>query len=97
MSYSPNDPNLSLWDEQDGFYYDTVDFGNGHSLPIRIRSLVGLMPLFGTLTIEPGTLQRFPSFKKRLDWFLANRPELSQRNIASMSSTFSSLLWLSVP
>ncbi|KDN52373.1 hypothetical protein K437DRAFT_266731 [Tilletiaria anomala UBC 951] len=76
---------LSLWSEQDGFYYDAIQWGPGHSQVIPVKSLVGLIPLYATLTIEPSALKRFPSFAKRMQWFLDNRPEMSQRNIANMS------------
>lgn len=75
----------SLWNDEDGFYYDAISWGPGHSQQIPIHSLVGLIPLYATLTLEPDTIKRFPGFKKRMDWFLKNRPEMSTRNIANMS------------
>lgn len=78
----------SLWNEEDGFYYDAIDWGNGYISQLPVRSMVGLTPLFATLTLEPGTIKRFPSFKKRMDWFLANRPDIAERNIANMSSAW---------
>lgn len=78
----------SLWNEEDGFYYDAIDWGNGYIRQLPVRSMVGLTPLFATLTLEPGTIKRFPGFKKRMDWFLANRPEISGRTIANMNSKF---------
>lgn len=67
-----------LWDEQDGFYYDQLHLGGEH-VPLRVRSLVGLAPLFAVEIIEDGLLERLPGFRKRLEWFLANRPELAQQ------------------
>lgn len=49
-----------------------------------VKSLVGLIPLFAVLTLEPQTLQKFPEFTKRLDWFIENRNDVAERNIASM-------------
>lgn len=87
MTYRDSDDNdLSLWNEEDGLYYDAIQFSPGHSMQLPIRSLVGLIPLYATLVLEPATINRLPGFKKRLEWFLENRPELSQRNIANMKS-----------
>ena len=69
--------NISLWDEEDGFYYDALHLPNGGVEPLKVRSLVGLTPLFAALTLEPGTLSALPAFKRRMNWFLENRPQLS--------------------
>ncbi|AOW01120.1 Six-hairpin glycosidase-like protein [Yarrowia lipolytica] len=74
-----------LWNENDGFYYDAISYGGPYSQQIPVRSLVGLIPLFATITLEPEVLNRFGSFTKRLSWFVENRGEISSRNIASMS------------
>jgi hypothetical protein len=66
-----------LWDETDGFFYDVLHLPNGDIEPLRVRSMVGLMPLVAVDTIEPETLERFPDFKRRLKWFMTNRPHLS--------------------
>ncbi len=68
----------SLWDEQDGFYYDVIRRASGETIPVRVRSMVGLTPLFATSTLEPDTVERFPAFWKRAHWFLENRPELGE-------------------
>jgi hypothetical protein len=68
----------SLWDDADGFYYDVMRRPTGESSPIRVRSMVGLTPLFATSTLEPDTVERFPAFWRRAKWFLDNRPELEQ-------------------
>ncbi|KAM9920572.1 hypothetical protein OXX59_007124 [Metschnikowia pulcherrima] len=75
----------SLWDEKDKFYYDAIHFGS-HTQSLPIRSLVGLIPLYASLTLEPELLNKFPSFKKRLDWFIENRKSVAERNIASMTN-----------
>lgn len=75
----------SLWDDKDKFYYDAIHFGS-HTTSLPIRSLVGLIPLYASLTLEPELLDKFPSFKKRLDWFIENRRGVAERNIASMSN-----------
>jgi hypothetical protein len=68
---------VSLWDDTDGFYYDVMRRSSGESFPVRVRSMVGLTPLFAVSTLEPDTVERFPSFWRRARWFLHNRPELS--------------------
>jgi hypothetical protein len=65
-----------LWDEEDGFYYDNLKIGNDQPVPMKIRSLVGLLPMIGVTVLKQKTLDSLPGFKKRMDWFLANRPEL---------------------
>ncbi|HZP71850.1 MAG TPA: hypothetical protein VFA97_00575 [Gaiellaceae bacterium] len=64
-----------LWDETDGFYYDTLRLQGGEQVPLRARSIVGLMPLAAVTTIGPETMARLPDFRTRADWFMANRPE----------------------
>jgi hypothetical protein len=68
---------IELWDEEDGFFYDVLHLENGATLPLKVRSLVGLVPLLAVETIEPDLLEALPNFKARLEWFLANRPELA--------------------
>jgi hypothetical protein len=69
---------VSLWDDGDGFYYDVMRRPTGESFPVRVRSMVGLSPLFAVSTLEPDTVERFPAFWRRARWFLQNRPELIQ-------------------
>ncbi len=66
-----------LWNEADGFFYDSLRLPGGVSVPMRVRSMVGLIPLFAVGTLEGGTFERFPEFAKRVRWFLENRPELA--------------------
>jgi hypothetical protein len=67
-----------LWCERDGFYYDQLQGAEG-STPLRIRSLVGLIPLLACEILEDDVLARLPGFAERLDWFVRNRPELAAR------------------
>ena len=64
---------LSLWDEADGFFYDVLHLPDGRVVPLKVRSLVGLMPLLAVETIEPDVVESLPVFKQRLDWFFENR------------------------
>jgi hypothetical protein len=65
-----------LWDEQDGFYYDQLCI-ESQKTPLRIRSIVGLVPLFACECIDQETINRLPGFKKRMQWFLNNRHDLA--------------------
>ncbi len=69
-----------LWDEQDGFYYDQLHAG-GSSVPLKVRSMVGIIPLFAVEILEQSVIDLLPGFRKRLDWFLENREDLA-RHIA---------------
>ncbi|MGC1305581.1 MAG: glucosidase [Phormidesmis sp.] len=71
-----------LWDEEDGFFYDVLHLPDKTRFPIKIRSLVGLMPLYAITTLEPELMDRLPGFKERLEWFEANRPKLA-RNVTT--------------
>jgi hypothetical protein len=68
---------IGLWDEADEFYYDVLHMPGGRCQPLRVRSLVGLMPLLAVETIEPELLDAMPGFKERLEWYLENRPDLA--------------------
>ena len=67
----------SLWDEQDQFFYDVLHLPDGSEEPLRLRSLVGLIPLFAVEVIDQDTIDELPEFGKRLRWFLAHRPDLA--------------------
>ncbi len=84
MTFKQGHNELSLWNEEDGQYYDAIEFDDFNSMQLPIRSLVGLIPLYATMVLEPHVLNRFPGFKKRVEWFLDNRPEVSARNMANM-------------
>ncbi len=76
---------LSIWDDEDGFYYDVLRLPNGDHFPMEVRSMVGLIPLLAVATLEPELLAAMPTFSKRLDWFIANRPDLTE-NMACMKT-----------
>lgn len=67
-----------LWDDEDGFFYDALHLPNGEVHPLKVRSLVGLAPLFAVETIEPELLERLPGFARRLRWVTKNRPDLAE-------------------
>jgi hypothetical protein len=68
---------VGLWDEADGFYYDVLNLPSGQTIPLKVRSMVGLIPLFAVETLEPELLDPVPEFTKRLEWYLKHRPDLA--------------------
>jgi len=66
-----------LWDEEDGFFYDQIDYGT-HAIPLKLRSLVGLLPLIAVEVIDRECIDRLPGFKKRYEWFVKHRPDLAR-------------------
>jgi len=68
---------IELWDAQDGFYYDVLHLPNGQRFPMKVRSMVGLIPLFAVDTLDSDIVDKLPGFKRRMQWFIENRPELS--------------------
>jgi hypothetical protein len=65
-----------LWDEADGFYYDTIHCPSGARIPVKLKSFVGLIPLFAVETIEVDLLKQLPDFRRRMEWFIDERPHL---------------------
>ena len=66
---------MNLWDETDGFFYDVLHMPDGRLHPLRVRSLVGLIPLLAVEILEPDIVKRLPGFARRMQWFIDNRPE----------------------
>ena len=66
-----------LWDDQDGFYYDQLHLDHA-SIPLRVRSMVGIIPLFAAENLEADVLDNLPGFAKRLRWFIENRQDLAR-------------------
>jgi hypothetical protein len=77
--------NVELWNEEDGFYYDVLHTRDGSHIPMRVHSMVGLIPLFAVETLEPEMLENLPGFRRRMEWFIRNRPDLTG-NVASMET-----------
>ncbi len=71
-----------LWDEQDGFYYDQL-FVDNRAIPLRVRNIVGAIPLFAVEVLDSSVIDQLKGFRKRMDWFLTNRKDLA-RNISYM-------------
>jgi mannosylglycerate hydrolase MGH1-like protein/glycosyl hydrolase family 63 len=75
-----------LWDDEEGFFYDVLHMPDGSRQPLRVRSLVGLIPLLAVQTLEPGAMKRHDGFRRRLEWFIQHRPDLTG-NVACMRTT----------
>jgi hypothetical protein len=67
---------IELWDKRDGFYYDVLHLPDGSGIPMRVRSMVGLIPLFAVESLESEVVDMLPGFKRRMQWFIDNVPEL---------------------
>ena len=74
-----------LWDAEDGFFYDVLHLPNSQKIKLKVRSMVGLIPLFAVTTLEPSVLNKLPNFKARLEWFIKHRPKLKY-NVACMET-----------
>ncbi len=70
------DAGVGLWDEDDQFFYDALNLPDGRVTPLKVRSMVGLIPLFAVETLDPETLEALPDFTRRLEWYLKHRPDL---------------------
>jgi hypothetical protein len=75
---------IELWDEEDGFFYDVLHLSENNHHFLKVRSMVGLIPLFAVETLEPELIDVLPGFKKRMLWFIENRPEL-RHNVTTVT------------
>ncbi|MBF2015396.1 MAG: glucosidase [Rivularia sp. T60_A2020_040] len=78
--------NIHLWDDTDKFFYDVLHSPHNERHHLKVRSMVGLVPLFAVEILEANVLEAFPGFRKRFEWFIKNRPNL-QQNIACLETT----------
>ncbi|HEU4686057.1 MAG TPA: glucosidase [Nitrospira sp.] len=69
---------IELWDRTDGFFYDVLHLPNGVKQHLKVRSMVGLIPLFAVETLDSDLVDSLPRFKHRMQWFIENRPDFSQ-------------------
>ena len=67
----------SLWNEEDGFFYDLLHLPGDEIIPLKVRSLVGLLPLLAVETLNPDMIEKMPVFRRRMDWFIRKRPDVS--------------------
>jgi hypothetical protein len=74
----------TLWDEEDGFFYDLLRFPDGSDIPFRVRSMVGLVPLYAIERLEGKWIEPFPVFRENLDWFLRHRREIVEACVTTV-------------
>ncbi len=82
--YNMGGRGISLWDEEDGLFYDVLHLPDDSFAPLRVHSFVGLIPLLAVLTLEPQQLEALPDFRRRVEWFVKYRPHLVE-HIAPLS------------
>jgi mannosylglycerate hydrolase MGH1-like protein len=82
----------ALWDEKDGFFYDRLRHPDGTILPVRARSMVGLLPVFAAVGVDTALWEKLPDFRKRAGWFLRNRPHLARLLSCYMQGGFPRLI-----
>jgi hypothetical protein len=87
---------MGLWDEEDGFYYDVLHFSDGRHFPLKVRSMVGLIPLFAVETFEPEDLEPLSDFRRRMGWFMNHHPDVPEHVDMSQSSAKGTRLLLSI-
>ncbi|HKO55139.1 MAG TPA: glucosidase, partial [Thermoanaerobaculia bacterium] len=74
----------TLWDEEDHFFYDLLRFPDGTAVPFRVRSLVGLIPLYAVERLEGKWIEPFPTFRENLNWFLEYRRDIVERCVTTV-------------
>ena len=79
------DDGHDLWDNEDGFFYDVIAFPDGRHVPLKLRSMVGLLPLLAVETLDPSVMKKLPGFSRRLEWFVEHRPDMTA-NVACMQT-----------
>ncbi|HTV58177.1 MAG TPA: glucosidase [Verrucomicrobiae bacterium] len=87
---------IGLWDEADGFYYDVLHLNGNPPVSMKIRSMVGLVPLFAVESFEPEDLERLPGFRKRMDWFLNHHVDVAEHVDMSRRSDKGARLLLTI-
>ena len=78
IAHAMHSEEVALWDEQDRFFYDVLHLPSGAHQALKVRSMVGLMPLLAVETLEPDIVEALPGFARRMQWFIDNRPELRE-------------------
>jgi hypothetical protein len=84
LRYRSDGQSKPLWNDEDGFYYDAISWGGPWSHQMPVRSLVGLIPLYATITLEPEVMGKLPAFSKRVRWFIEHHKGVAERNLANL-------------
>ena len=77
----------TLWDDEDGFFYDLLRFPDGTTVPFRVRSLVGLIPLYAVERLERTWIEPFAVFRENLDWFMKHRRDIVEHCVTTVAAT----------
>jgi hypothetical protein len=88
--------NYNLWDDEDGFFYDVLRYPDGHFEKLRVRSMVGLIPLYAVERLETSWMSQFPEFMRNLNWFLDNRQDLVQQCVSRIPGADGDTLALTI-
>jgi hypothetical protein len=88
--------NYNLWDEEDGFFYDVLRYPDGRFDKLRVRSMVGLIPLYAVERLESDWIAQFPEFRSSLDWFMNNRRDLTQHCVSRIPGPAGETLALTI-
>jgi hypothetical protein len=86
----------NLWDEEDGFFYDVLRYPDGHFEKLRVRSMVGLIPLYAVERLETNWIEQFSEFKSSLNWFLENRKSLVEHCVTRLHGAEGETLALTI-
>jgi hypothetical protein len=87
---------IGLWNEEDGFYYDVLHMGDTTHIPMKVRSMVGVVPLFAVETFEPEDLEHLTGFRRRMQWFLDHHPDVGEHVDMSRHSERGARLLLTI-
>ena len=88
--------NYQLWDQEDKFFYDVLRFPDGNFQKFRVRSLVGLIPLYAIERLEEDWIKPFPEFTANMQWFLKNRQDLVQRCVTTIERDGKKVYFLAI-
>lgn len=88
--------NYNLWDEEDGFFYDVLRYPDGHFEKLKVRSMVGLIPLYAVERLETDWMSQFPEFTRNLKWFVDNRKDVVQQCVNRIPGANGDTLALSI-
>lgn len=88
---------IGLWDEEDGFFYDLLRLPGEKCVPLKIHSLVGLMPMYAVSLISKETIPNIPNFMRRLEWFRKNRSDKNKYLVVEELNHESDILFSLIP
>src|SRR5260370_16427987 len=87
---------IEVWGDQDGVYFDVLHNGKGTEVPLKVRSMVGLIPLFALSILESDLISKLPSFERRMDWFINNWEDINEHIERSEEGSHNEHLMLAI-